>query len=232
MIDPREMLARLHAGTARYEVARGGVPNLTRTDVAGALGMVPAGLGREVLEACWWPDGAALRRQKLRDAIVALVAPELRRQRNRLWEAGLDLQLARQAASWSCTGMTHAQRVEIERAEDRLERVSLACWPKSTMESLPSLAGAVLSEIAKANHCDCCQGRGERRVRELLEPCSQCEGAGVIPVSDRKRAKAIGRDEASFRRNWKPAYLWMLDRLRDAEQLAARQLGAALRDVA
>lgn len=234
MTDPREKLARLNPSNVRFDVGRGGgIPELTNIDIAGALGMIPAGLGREVLEACWWPDGAALRRHKLRDAVIALVEPEIRRQRNRLWEAGLDLQLAKQAAAWSGSGMTHEQRVALDQARSRYEQVQGQCWPKSTMDSLPTLTGAVLSEIAKANHCEVCTGRGERLVGETVRVCTECGGRGIVPVSDRRRAKAIGRDVAAYQRTWRPVYLWLLDQMRDAEQQAARELAGALnRDAA
>lgn len=234
MTDVRELLARLNQTTVRFDVGQGGgVPALTNIDIAGALGMVSAGLGREVLEACWWPDGAALRRHKLRDAVIALVEPEIRRQRNRLWEAGLDLQLAKQAAAWSGAGMTHEQRVALDQARSRYEQVHGQCWPKSTMDSLPTLTGAVLSEIAKANHCEACAGRGERLVGETVRICTECGGRGIVPVSDRRRAKAIGRDIAAYQRTWRTVYLWLLDQMRDAEQRAARELAGALnRDAA
>ncbi|REN10513.1 hypothetical protein DSI35_10890, partial [Mycobacterium tuberculosis] len=75
MANVRELMARLGPSTVKFDTGRGGTPDLTNQDIAAALGMVPAGLGRELLEACWWPDGAALRRHKLRDAVIALVTP-------------------------------------------------------------------------------------------------------------------------------------------------------------
>lgn len=234
MTDVRELLARLNPSNVRFDVGQGGgILDLTNIDIAGALGMVTPGLGREVLEACWNPDGARLRRHKLRDAVVALVEPEIRRQRNRLFDAGLDLQLARQAAAWGHSGMTHEQRAELERTRCRYEQVQAQCWPRTLMDSLPTLAGAVLAEIAQTNHCDACAGRGELMVGETLKECVECKGHGTVPVSDRKRAKAIGRDFASFARNWRAVYLWLLDRFRDAEQQAAREFAAAVsRDAA
>lgn len=234
MADVREMLARLNPTTVKFDIGTGGgVPELTNLDIAGALAFVTPGLGREVLEACWNPDGARLRRYKLRDAVVAAVEPEIRRQRNRLWDAGLDLQLAKQAAAWGAAGMTDAQRVEIERARTRYEQVQAQCWPQSTMESLPAIVGAVLAEIGSRCLCDTCEGRGERLVGDVLGECKACSGRGVAAVSDRQRAKAIGRDFASFARNWRAVYLWLLDRFRDAEQQAAREFAAAVsRDAA
>lgn len=234
MTDVRELLARLNQTTVRFDVGQGGgAPALANIDIAGALGMVSPGLGREVLEACWWPDGARLRRHKLRDAVVALVEPEIRRQRNRLWDAGLDLQLAKQAAAWGSAGMTDAQRVEIERARARYEQVQAQCWPQSTMESLPALVGAVLAEMAGAGLCEVCEGRKALLVGDVVRECAACKGRGVVPASDRQRARAIGRDFAVYYRNWRDVYLWLLDRFRDAEQRAAREFADAVaRDAA
>lgn len=100
-MNPRETMARLGPSTVKFDIGRGGgKPDLTNQDIAAALGMVPAGLGRELLEACWWPDGAALRRHKLRDAVIALVTPELQRQQRRLAEARTDLGLAEVCIGW------------------------------------------------------------------------------------------------------------------------------------
>lgn len=229
MADVREMLARLNPTTVKFDIGTGGgVPELTNLDIAGALAFVTPGLGREVLEACWWPDGARLRRHKLRDAVVALVEPEIRRQRNRLWDAGLDLQLAKQAAAWSGRGMTDAQRAAIEQARARYEQVQAQCWPQSAMERLPTLAGAVLAEIAQANLCGACGGRKALLAGEVVRECEACKGRGVVQVGDRARAASIQRDVAVYHRNWRSMYLWLLDRFRDAEQQAAREFAAVV----
>lgn len=230
MADVRELLARLNPTTVKFDVGKGGgVPELTNLDIAGALAFVTPGLGREVLEACWWPDGAKLRRHKLRDAVVALVEPEIRRQRERLFEAVLDIQIAKQSAEWSPRGMTSELRAEIDRSQARHEQAQAQCWPVTTLESLPTLAGAVLAEIAGAPHCETCEGRGAVITESSARACIECSGSGLVAVSDRKRAAAIGRDESVFRRHWRPVYMWMLDRFRDAEQSAAVELVEALR---
>lgn len=97
------------------------------------------------------------------------------------------------------------------------------------MDSLPTLTGAVLSEIAKANHCEACAGRGERLVGETVRVCTECGGRGIVPVSDRRRAAAIGRDESTFRSTWRPVYVWLLDKMREAEQQAGHELSVVLR---
>lgn len=155
-------MARLGPSTVKFDIGRGGgKPDLTNQDIAAALGMVPAGLGRELLVACWWPDGAALRRHKLRDAVIALVTPELQRQQRRLAEARTDLGLADVCMGWGGTA-TVEQRANRDAAQQRLGRVKAQCWPISTLESMPTLAAAVIGEIAKRPHCAACEGRGRR----------------------------------------------------------------------
>ncbi len=227
-MNPREAMGRLGPTTVKFDIGRGGgKPDLTNQDIAAALGMVPAGLGRELLEACWWPDGAALRRHKLRDAVIALVTPELQRQQRRLAEARTDLGLAEVCIGWGGAA-TAEQRANRDAAQQRLGRVKAQCWPISTLESLPTLAMAVISEIAHRPHCASCEGRGQTVSGELLMTCKACGGSGLGTVSDRRRASAIGRDEAAYRRTWKPVFEWLLVRMGEAEQEAAWHLRSAL----
>lgn len=58
MSDVRELLARLNPTTIRMDTGTGsggGVDALTNIDIAGALGMVPAGLGRDLVELLYGP---------------------------------------------------------------------------------------------------------------------------------------------------------------------------------
>lgn len=227
MGNVRELMARLGPSTVKFDTGRGGTPDLTNQDIAAALGMVPAGLGRELLEACWWPDGAALRRHKLRDAVIALVTPELRRQQRKLADARTELGLAEVCMGWA-GAVTAEQRAERDRAAHRLGQIKAQCWPISTLESLPTLAAAVISEIAKRPHCQACEGRGEVMSGELRVVCKICGGSGLAGVSDRRRAASIGRDEAGYRRTWKPVYEWLLGKMQEAEQEAAWHLKSVI----
>lgn len=51
---------------------------------------------------------------------------------------------------------------------------------------------------------------------------------GLEQLSGRKRAVAIGADDAAYRRFWRPVYEWMLERMRSAEHVAAEQFSRAL----
>ncbi|UIT40398.1 hypothetical protein [Xylella fastidiosa] len=227
MTDPRRLLARLNPSTIRYDTLPGGVPELTAQDIAHALGLVPAGLGREVLEACWWPDGAALRRGPLRDAAVALVVPEIRRQQQRLLEARTDVGIVKACMGWT-RATTSAQQAALRRAQERLEEAKAQLWPQATLEMLPVLVAAVVDELSTPQLCPCCHGRGERRVGALVKVCTACGGSGAVPASDRKRAAAIGRDESTYRTTWRGLYEWLLERMGVAERQAATQLQEAL----
>ncbi|AXI83015.1 hypothetical protein LPH50_08810 [Xylella taiwanensis] len=228
MSNPGELLARLTPGTVRYGVPHGGTPDLTAQDIAHGLALVPAGLGRDVLEACWWPDGAALRRSHLRDTDVALVVREIQRQQQRLAEARTDLGIAKACLGWSGP-VTSAQRAERDRAALRLEQVKDSLWPQTTLDMLPALVAAVISEMAQPSLCPSCYGRGERRVGALLKVCDVCNGSGIVAMSDCRRAAAIGRDEAAYRRRWRGVYEWLLEQMRHAERQAALELHEALR---
>ncbi|MCO5546511.1 hypothetical protein R3J36_03260 [Xylella fastidiosa subsp. multiplex] len=227
MTDPRRLLARLNPSTIRYDTLPGGVPELTAQDIAHALGLVPAGLGREVLQACWWPDGAALRRGPLRDAAVALVVPEIRRQQQRLLEARTDVGIVKACMGWT-RATTSAQQAALRRAEERLDKLKAHLWPQATLEMLPVLVAAVVDELSTPQLCPCCHGRGERRVGALVKVCTACGGSGAVPASDRKRAAAIGRDESTYRTTWRSLYEWLLERMGVAERQAATQLQEAL----
>ncbi|TNV90084.1 hypothetical protein C5H23_04075 [Xylella fastidiosa] len=225
--NPRRLLARLNPSTIRYDTLPGGVPELTAQDIAHALGLVPAGLGREVLQACWWPDGAALRRGPLRDAAVALVVPEIRRQQQRLLEARTDVGIVKACMGWT-RATTSAQQAALRRAQERLEEAKAQLWPQATLEMLPVLVAAVVDELSTPQLCPCCHGRGERRVGALVKVCTACGGSGAVPASDRKRAAAIGRDESTYRTTWRGLYEWLLERMGVAERQAATQLQEAL----
>lgn len=225
MADVRESLARLNPSTIRMDIGRGGVPDLTNQDVAAALAFVPAGLGREVLIACWWPAGADSR--KLMSAVLAEVDVEWRRQSKLLFDARTDVGIAEAIAGWNRSS-TADERSDVDRARARYEAIRDACWPRDTGTMLPALVTACLEEIAGRQRCPDCEGRGEKLRGELRVPCARCNHTGEVQASNAARARAIGRDEASFRRNWAGVYMWILDLLRESEQEAARALREAL----
>lgn len=224
-MDVREKLARLNPTTVKFDTGHGGIAELTNQDIAAALAFVPAGLGREVLEACWWPGGAMLRTTKLRDAVMGIAMPELGRQAKKITEASLDVQLAEAAISWSGRGATAEQMAGLQKARDRLARVRGSCWPQGVVQSLPNLAAAVIMEMTAANRCEACHGTG---VSAANLKCEECEGCGFDRLPDLRRAKVLKTDSRNFVRHWKPVYEWLMVKFRDAEADAASALGRAL----
>jgi hypothetical protein len=54
--------------------------------------------------------------------------------------------------------------------------------------------------------------------------CSDCEGRGLVPVSDSQRARAIKRDESTYREVWRPIYEWLYRILAAAELAGCQEL--------
>lgn len=231
MGNVRELLSsRMGPTTVKFDTGRGGTPDLTTQDIAAALGMVPAGLGRELLEALWWPESAARRIDHLRKAVIALVAPEYNRHQQVLSVARTEYGIAKTCMGWAGNAVTEMQRREFARAEAKLEATRALCWPISTMEQLGGLAVAVIGEMAAAGCCKRCEGARTQAAPEgtgVVE-CEACDGSGLEQLSGRKRAAAIGADCSAYSRFWQPVYEWMLVQMRAAENEAARQFSQAL----
>lgn len=228
----RELLAgRMGPATQRFDAGcGGGRPELTTQDIAAALAYVPDGLGRELLEALWWPESATCRREHLRKAVIGLVAPEFIRQMHGLATARTEFGIAKACMGWGGSQVTEVQRRELRRAEDALEKARAVAWPNNTMEQLGVLAGAVIAEMA---NCGCCKSCDGTRIQAApagggVVECEACGGMGLEQLSGRKRGVAIGADDAAYRRFWRPVYEWMLERMRSAEHVAAEQFSRAL----
>jgi len=228
MTDPRRLVARLNPASVRYDVGRGGTPELTAQDIAAALAFVPAGLGREVFCALWWPDGARLSRRDLLGKVTRIVGEEWRRQAQALAEARIDLGIAHAIAGWG-HHTSPEQRRNIDAAARALEARKRRCWPDKLPDRLPAILESVLEEIAMPNLCAQCGGRAQAIVGALLVKCSVCDGRGTLPVSDRKRARAIGVDESTYRETWRDCYGWIYRTVADAENEAAKGMASALR---
>lgn len=87
MTDVRELLARLNPTTIRMDIGTGsggGVAVLTNTDIAAALGMVPAGLGRDLMELLHGPDPSRADIVKVMGGITRMTMEE-RNRRSRIY---------------------------------------------------------------------------------------------------------------------------------------------------
>lgn len=82
-------------------------------------------------------------------------------------------------------------------------------------------------EYAVPNTCPECKGRKwkfpKHGGKSGTKPCPRCAAAGVLPLSDRARARELGFSEATWRRHWARRYQRMLTFLEWAEAHAKKQ---------
>lgn len=225
MADRRELPARLNPQTVRFDVGRGGgMTELTTSDIAGALGMVPAGLGREVMEAVYLPDGAYTHRAKLAEAVLSVVRPEFTRRARALADAEGDLEFARAVVAFSRRSLSDGQRRILREREAAVVLARGRAWPKNTYQHLSRIVDAVVLELASGNRCPACHGTGVVDDKG----CVACRCTGIEPLPDRRRALAMGTDSPAYMRRWKPVYEWILSELHQAGEIAGRQFARAL----
>lgn len=223
----RKALARLNPASAKYDVVRGGIPELTPQDIAAALGFVENNFGREIICHVYWPDGAALAEKELHEMLAFKMRDEMNRLSREAVIAKLDLHIAEE--NWAAK-INHydCERRELAQLRQRAHATKQAVWPWNA-EIHVKIRDAVFSEIRYPNHCDKCQGKGHfENMDGLVLDCTRCEGHGVVAISDRQRADRIGRDESSYRENWKSVYEFAIGQIRDAEIEAGKQLAFAL----
>lgn len=227
MADVRRLLARLNPPNIRYDVGTGGLPELTPVDIAAALAFVPDGLGREVLCALWWPDGARLTPAALDDAIATKVRAEMDARYRKLQSARMALHAAQEAACARRVQASDMGRRELMRMENAVQEAKADCWPLHPDMHI-RIRNAVLDELSRPNHCCACGGRGHVKDGELIVTCTECSGRGTVPVSDRTRAARIGKCESTYRRVWRGMYEWLYGIVSDAHAQAVREFSRAL----
>lgn len=205
----------------RFDVGQGGgAPSLTTSDIAAALGMVPAGLGREVMEAVYLPDGAIRHRGKLAEAVLAIVRPEFTRRARALAEAEDDLNFSKEMVSLSRRSPSDAQRRILRDREAAVVLARAQAWPKNTYQHLSRMVDAVVLELASGNRCQTCIGAGI--VNDM--GCKDCRCTGIESTPDRRRALAMGCDPSDYPKRWRGVYEWLLAELHQASDEAGRQL--------
>lgn len=221
------LLAWLNPSTVRYDVGRGGgAPAMTPQDVAAALAMVPPGIGREILTAAAWPDGARLTPRKLDDAIAVKVRAEMDRRHRALQIARLELHIAQESAE-ARRALTDWDMREIERLRRVVDAAKTETWRYDARMHV-RIREAAVNEFKHPNHCETCAGRGEVMAGELLMDCPVCKKHGVVPVSDRKRAASLGVSPTEYRRAWAGLYEFVFSLIRDEASIAARELDHAM----
>lgn len=218
MTDVRKLMARLNPAVCRFDIGQGGIPDLTPQDVAAAIGMVPPGLGRELMCRLWWPDGARLAPKELDAELRRCLLVEWMRRARRLEAARLQAHIAEEDRHGS-----------VPRARAELADAKGEMWPK-VGPMYRRIRAAVLTEMAAPNNCARCGGRGHTISRSGVHViCPACEGRGWDAASDRQRAELLDINESSFRRYWRSVYDWLLAECTDKESRARAQLASRLK---
>lgn len=219
-----KLMARLGPKNVRFDVGAGGVPETTSTDVAHALGMVPAGLGRELLCRMWWPAAATVNARQLDDLLKEVQVAEWNRREAAMYQ-GL--------AAIAC----HEGGDSLRRAQARYRKAHAERWPKWVMSVdmgypnpvYPRIRRAVLLEMADPRQCPACGGAGDVVDGQgLKRVCERCEGAGQLAHGNTRRAEELRITESAYRQTWAPPYDWLLDKCSEALRQADHQLGSAM----
>ena len=230
MMDIEQFIARLNPKTMQYAYKGGGQPSLMPSDIAAALSFVPQGLGRSVMEAVYLQDSATQRGSALLDDVMAVVMPKLTLQAQQLYEAVLDVQLIQAAIQWTRANPTAVQREALAKAQQQLETLKMAAWPKNTIERIPQIVKAIIHEITEnVKHPDC-HNCAYFVTQGECASCSDCARITVIHHSYRKRAKAINCNEKTYLRHWKPVYEWLYQTMKEHYLRAGRVFKKALAD--
>jgi hypothetical protein len=213
-------LAMLNPKNCRFDVGSGGIPDIVATDVAAALGMVDAGLGREVLCRVWWPDGARLTANQLRDLVDSKIREEWARRESSMLDALLAV----------------AQRGS--RAQRTYADAHTSRWPRLVVREyeVPQLApgyakvrDAVIDELASAGLCPACHGRGQvANDMRVYRTCKECSGEGHMRISERGRADLCGFSWKTYREGWASVYDWTFQACTDDLHRAERQFHEAV----
>lgn len=219
MTHPAYLLARLNAKNVRFDVGVGGIPDLTPEDIAGALGMVPAGIGRDLLCLRDWPD------------TFFDVAPRALKRMNQM----LMNEWMRRESDMN-HGML-AVAMNGSRGQQLFAAAHSSRWPsiviatngglRDRQEVYPKIAPAVIVELIAPNQCGNCGGRGVVGTRTGPTECSRCKSSGIVARGNTQRAEMLGIGESDYRRTWDRVYTWLLEPCSDLLVQAGRRLSQA-----
>lgn len=191
------LCARLNEKTVRFDTGRGGLPTLTPQDVAAGIAMVPAGLGRELLCAVWWPAGAALTAGELDTLMIEAQLGEFRERMDKMVTAQIREHVARRGPG------RHEAVMNLERARAQM-------WPHID-DTYRLIRRAVLLELREPRNCPDCSGTGYVVVKGGRNACERCAGGGKTMRGPVWRAEQLDMTHQSFRARWQAPYLWLLD---------------------
>lgn len=220
--NPDELLAMLSPKSSGLRIGNGGVPDITREDVTGALGIAESvdRVGVKIYLAAYAPQESIPR-----DILDVLSAVQLEEWRNRS-ERLMHAQIAEAHASRLQRG--HEKNVAIERACMMMAGAKAAMWPHITGDTWGLISQTIVAEMRCNRVCDDCKGSQFVRTNDRMTPCEKCSGTGRIRISDRQRAIALKLNPSSYMRVWRPPYEWMNRFMFDAASRGRRAFSNGL----
>lgn len=212
------LCAKLNEKTTTFDTGRGGRPNLTQQDIAGAIAFVKPGLGRELMLAVWWPAGAALTAGELEHLMIGAQLGEFRERMEALTNAQIREYMER--------GLP-GHRAAVEDKERAIKHM----WP-AIDDRYQMIRRAVLKELKEQRKCQDCSGTfvGASVDGEEAPTCVRCSGTGKVDRGPVWRAEQLGMKHSSFLSRWKEPYEWLLEHCLDKLRIAERQLSRATSD--
>ncbi|MDF4005299.1 hypothetical protein P3W33_18010 [Luteibacter sp. PPL552] len=209
--DPIEILtarlAKLGPKTIRFDIGAGGGPGLTSQDIAAALGMTPAGLGRDMLEFVWVPD--SFKSKSRREALMS-----------RLTEAQLlehnerERVVARALFQVAIRGES-ARHLYNEALAQRWPSLVAKAEPLEFARGYEVVRLGVLEELRYPRQCPKCHGLETEGSKDAVKTCPRCLGQGVVEFGNTRRAQRFDIQRSAYIKTWQEAYEWLLARARE-----------------
>jgi hypothetical protein len=220
MID--ELLARLEPTACKFDIGRGGIPQLTPQDIAAALGLCEDKFAVAIYQAV---VGGSFDWPSVDKVIASAQFEEWRNRADRMVNA----QLAKAAAGLA----PRAERAERSgHADMLLAGARAAMWPQLVESVYSAMRRALVAELRASRICPTCNGRLSVLVDNRMIECETCLATGRVAISNRQRAAALGVIPSSYERTWRPVYEWMYRMLSNAVERGRRQFSDALGRVA
>ncbi|KLD65440.1 hypothetical protein [Dyella japonica] len=214
MTNPAYAMARLNEKTVRFYLGSGASGGHTPQDVAASIAFTKAGLGRELLQALFWPAGAQLSTVDLDQLLVAAQFGE--------WRERMDVLVLAQIKKQYAT-TTHAKR----EANAAIAAAQAHMWP-AIDDTYRLMRRAVLMEMYKPRNCPDCSGSGKRVVEKVEKDCERCNGAGLTKQGPVWRAELMDMTHQSFNARWVAPYEWLLGHCRTQMREAYDEMSRAL----
>lgn len=207
MTDPAELLARTTAHGPRLDGGRGGIPDLTPADIAGALGMTRRTVGRELL--AWYHTITHESPSRLPPALDAGIGQIIASERAARLHAHADACLALESTRIAAEAYRHPPddlRYRVIRLTEAAARARAATWPDATSPTWRRLRMAVAHEACGPSACGRCHGTGHVKTDDALHACPTCDGIGRDAASGCARARWLGVTEPAYRKTWRDVY--------------------------